>query len=169
MKKVDVAMYHAKDTGRDSYQFFKSELNIRAMERQSLEESLRHAMERCELSLHYQPKMDLATGTIIGVEALIRWRHPQRGLVPRPNFIAIAEDCGLIVPIGRWVLREAAARPALAGRRSAVLCVAITSPRESCAPRGRRPAYYDLKTRTGTALSGTRADRNSSYGGFEIR
>jgi len=107
LKKADVAMYHAKDTGRDSYQFFKSEMNVRAMERQSLEDSLRHAIERCELSLHYQPKMDLATGTIIGVEALIRWLHPQRGLVPPAQFIEIAEDSGLIVPIGRWVLREA--------------------------------------------------------------
>ena len=107
MKKADVAMYHAKDTGRDSYQFFKSEMNIRAMERQSLEDSLHHAIERCELSLHYQPKIHLATGTIIGVEALIRWCHPQRGLVSPGQFIAIAEDCGLIVPIGRWVLREA--------------------------------------------------------------
>jgi EAL domain-containing protein (putative c-di-GMP-specific phosphodiesterase class I) len=77
------------------------------MERQSLEDSLRHAIERCELSLHYQPKMNLATGTIIGVEALIRWCHPERGLVPPVQFIAIAEDSGLIVPIGRWVLREA--------------------------------------------------------------
>jgi diguanylate cyclase (GGDEF)-like protein/PAS domain S-box-containing protein len=107
LKKADVAMYHAKDSGRDSYQFFKPEMNIRAMERQSLEDSLRHAIERCELSLHYQPKMNLATGTIIGVEALIRWFHPQRGLVPPVQFIAIAEDSGLIVPIGRWVLREA--------------------------------------------------------------
>jgi diguanylate cyclase (GGDEF)-like protein/PAS domain S-box-containing protein len=107
LKKADVAMYHAKDTGRDSYQFFKSEMNVRAMERQSLEGSLRHAIERCEMSLHYQPKMDLATSAIIGVEALIRWCHPQRGLVPPGQFIAIAEDCGLIVPIGRWVLREA--------------------------------------------------------------
>jgi EAL domain-containing protein (putative c-di-GMP-specific phosphodiesterase class I) len=100
-------MYHAKGTGRDSYQFFKSEMNVRAMERQSLEDSLRHAIDRCELSLYYQPKIHLASGTISGVEALIRWRHPQRGLVPPDQFIAIAEDSGLIVPIGRWVLREA--------------------------------------------------------------
>jgi diguanylate cyclase (GGDEF)-like protein len=107
MKKADFAMYHAKETGRDNYQFFKSEMNVRAIERQSLEDSLRHAIERRELSLHYQPKMNRASGEIIGVEALIRWNHPQRGLVAPVQFIAIAEECGLIVPIGRWVLGEA--------------------------------------------------------------
>jgi diguanylate cyclase (GGDEF)-like protein/PAS domain S-box-containing protein len=126
LKKAEVAMYHAKDSGRDNYQFFRSEMNIRAMERQSLEESLRHAIDRCELSLHYQPKMDLATGTIIGVEALVRWCHPQRGLVPPGQFIAIAEDSGLIVPIGRWVLREAC-RQARAWQIAGLppMCVAI--------------------------------------------
>jgi diguanylate cyclase (GGDEF)-like protein/PAS domain S-box-containing protein len=107
MKKADFAMYHAKDVGRDNYQFFKPAMNIRAMERQALEDGLHHAIERGELSLHYQSKIDLATGVIVGVEALIRWRHPERGLVSPGEFIAIAEACGLIVPIGRWVLREA--------------------------------------------------------------
>jgi diguanylate cyclase (GGDEF)-like protein/PAS domain S-box-containing protein len=107
MKKADFAMYHAKDVGHDNYQFFKSAMNIRAMERQALEDGLRHAIERGELSLHYQSKIDLATGVIVGVEALIRWRHAERGLVSPGEFIAIAEACGLIVPIGRWVLREA--------------------------------------------------------------
>jgi diguanylate cyclase (GGDEF)-like protein len=107
MKNADAAMYHAKESGRDGYKFFKPEMNLRAIERQSLEADLRHAIERQELLLHYQPKVDLATGAIIGVEALIRWRHPQRGIVPPAQFIEIAEDCGLIVPVGRWVLREA--------------------------------------------------------------
>jgi diguanylate cyclase (GGDEF)-like protein/PAS domain S-box-containing protein len=107
MKKAEFAMYHAKDTGRDSFQFFKPEMNVLAIERQSLEDSLRHAIERQELLLYYQPKVDLKTGAIIGVEALIRWDHPQRGLVTPGQFIAIAEECGFIVPIGRWVLREA--------------------------------------------------------------
>jgi diguanylate cyclase (GGDEF)-like protein/PAS domain S-box-containing protein len=107
MKKVDLALYHAKETGRDSYQFFKPEMNARAIERRSLEHDLRHAIERRQLVLHYQTKLNLATGEIIGAEALLRWHHPQRGLILPGEFLAVAEDSGLIVPIGRWVLREA--------------------------------------------------------------
>jgi diguanylate cyclase (GGDEF)-like protein/PAS domain S-box-containing protein len=107
MKRADFAMYHAKDSGRNNYQFFESKMNRRAIERQSLENDLRHALQRGEFALHYQPKTNLHTGAITGIEALIRWHHPQRGLVLPAHFIPIAEECGFIVPIGQWVLREA--------------------------------------------------------------
>jgi diguanylate cyclase len=106
LRNADFAMYHAKESGRNNYQFFKPDMNVRALERQSLEDGLRSAMEREELVLHYQPKVNLESNAIIGVEALVRWHHPQRGLVPPAQFIPVAEECGFIVPIGRWVLRE---------------------------------------------------------------
>jgi diguanylate cyclase (GGDEF)-like protein/PAS domain S-box-containing protein len=107
IKNADTAMYQAKENGRQSFQFFKPAMNARAVQRQSIEESLRRALERGELSLHYQPKINLRTAKITGAEALIRWTHPTRGLVSPAQFIPIAEDCGLILPIGRWVMREA--------------------------------------------------------------
>ena len=107
IKNADTAMYQAKENGRQSYQFFKPAMNVRAVERQSIEESLRRALERQEFALHYQPKINLRTGAITGAEALIRWTHPTRGPVSPAQFIPVAEDCGLILPIGNWVLREA--------------------------------------------------------------
>ena len=107
IKNADTAMYQAKENGRQSCQFFKPEMNARAVERQSVEESLRRALELKEFVLHYQPKVNLRTGAITGGEALIRWMHPTRGLILPAQFIPIAEDSGLILPIGRWVLREA--------------------------------------------------------------
>ena len=107
IKNADTAMYQAKENGRQSYQFFKPAMNVRAVERQSIEESLRRALERQEFALHYQPKVNLRTGEITGAEALMRWTHPTRGPVSPDEFIPVAEDCGLILPIGNWVLREA--------------------------------------------------------------
>ena len=107
IKNADTAMYQAKENGRQSYQFFKPAMNVRAVERQSIEESLRRALERQEFALHYQPKINLRTGEITGAEALLRWTHPTRGPVSPAQFIPVAEDCGLILPIGNWVLREA--------------------------------------------------------------
>jgi diguanylate cyclase (GGDEF)-like protein/PAS domain S-box-containing protein len=107
IKNADTAMYQAKENGRQSYQFFKPAMNVRAVERQSIEESLRRALERQELTLHYQPKVNLNTRKITGAEALIRWTHRTQGPIPPGRFIPVAEDCGLILPIGNWVLREA--------------------------------------------------------------
>jgi diguanylate cyclase (GGDEF)-like protein/PAS domain S-box-containing protein len=107
VKNADTAMYQAKENGRASYRFFKPAMNVRAVERQSVEESLRRAMTRHQFRLQYQPKVDLVTGAITGAEALLRWDHPTRGLVSPAKFIPVAEDCGLILPIGAWALREA--------------------------------------------------------------
>jgi diguanylate cyclase (GGDEF)-like protein len=107
IKNADTAMYQAKENGRQSYQFFKPAMNARAVERQSIEQNLRRALERNELSLHYQPKVNFKTGGITGAEALVRWTHPTLGSVPPAKFIPVAEDCGLICSIGNWVLGEA--------------------------------------------------------------
>jgi diguanylate cyclase (GGDEF)-like protein/PAS domain S-box-containing protein len=110
IKNADTAMYQAKENGRQSYQFFKSSMNERAVERQSIEEGLRRALERKEFTLHYQPKVSLKTGEITGAEALLRWKPARQELVSPAKFIPVAEDCGLILPIGKWVLREACAQ-----------------------------------------------------------
>jgi diguanylate cyclase (GGDEF)-like protein/PAS domain S-box-containing protein len=107
IKNADTAMYHAKEMGRNNYQFFGREMNDRAVERQLIETNLRRALEKQEFVLFYQPIVNLDTGMITGVEALLRWMHPEWGMVLPERFVQIAEECGLIVPIGRWVLREA--------------------------------------------------------------
>ena len=107
LKSADIAMYYAKDSGRNNYKFFEQSMNVRAVQRQTTENSLRRALVRQEFVLHYQPKINLRSGAIVGVEALVRWQHPERGLLPPDQFIPIAEDCALILPLGRWVLRAA--------------------------------------------------------------
>jgi diguanylate cyclase (GGDEF)-like protein/PAS domain S-box-containing protein len=107
---ADIVMYHAKEKGRNNSQFFKDDMNARAAERQILTGDLRHALTRSEFFLVYQPIINLVSGAITGFEALIRWRHPTRGTLTPADFIPIAEECGLIIPIGEWVLREACAR-----------------------------------------------------------
>jgi diguanylate cyclase (GGDEF)-like protein/PAS domain S-box-containing protein len=107
IKNADTAMYGAKESGRNSYRYFDEEMNAQVMERLTLARGLRSAMEKEELFLVYQPQMEIATGRVTGLEALLRWQHPELGLVPPDKFIRIAENSGLIVPIGEWVLRTA--------------------------------------------------------------
>jgi len=104
---ADTAMYHAKQDGRGTYRFFRQDMIVRAAEWQFIETALRVALEHNQFSLHYQPKFGLATRAVVGVEALLCWRHPDRGIIPPARFVPIAESTGLILPIGRWALREA--------------------------------------------------------------
>jgi len=107
IKNADAAMYCAKESGRNSFRFFTEDMNAQGVERLTLENGLRLALDKKELFLVYQPQVDIVSGSIIGLEALLRWQHPTLGLVPPDKFIRIAENCGLIVPIGEWVLRTA--------------------------------------------------------------
>ena len=106
-KKSDIAMYHAKENGRATHRFFTEELNVNSADRIQMEAELRGALERNEFVLHFQPQVDLASGRVTGAEALIRWQHPVRGMIPPGQFIPLAEETGLIVPMDNWVMREA--------------------------------------------------------------
>jgi diguanylate cyclase len=107
LRNSDIALYHAKAQGRDRFEFFMPDMKVRAVERQSIEADLHRAVRKQEFVLHYQPKVNLRTGAICGTEALVRWQRPDRGLTEPAGFIAVAEECGLISPIDRWVVHEA--------------------------------------------------------------
>jgi len=131
-KNADMAMYLAKEDGKNGYRFFSKEVKTQSIERLSLESALRRALEREQFSLNYQPKVDMETGQITGVEALLRWSHPELGNVSPAQFIPLAEETGLIVPIGRWVLNEACAQ-AMAWQRRGLLPLSMAvnlSPRQ---------------------------------------
>ncbi len=130
LKKADTAMYQAKAAGRNTYRFYAEQMNVDVTEHLRLRNGLRLALERDEFVLHYQPQINLASGAIIGVEALIRWNHPQLGMIPPDRFIPIAEDCGLIVQMGDWVLLEACRQAVLwrkAGLAEMVMAVNVSS------------------------------------------
>ena len=110
MKHADIAMYQAKDQGRNAYRFFSTEMNLHAYDRQIIENQLRKAIQGDELFLVYQPQIEIATGRITGFEALVRWRHPERGIVTPNDFIPLAEETGLVIPLGEWVLNTACAQ-----------------------------------------------------------
>jgi EAL domain-containing protein (putative c-di-GMP-specific phosphodiesterase class I) len=131
LKNADSAMYHAKDQGKDNYQFFSPSMNASSLQKLTMENQLRRAIDRGELLLHYQPKVYAGSRRIAGVEALIRWRHPELGLVSPAEFIPLAEETGLIVPIGEWVLDEAcrqAAQWRAAGFHDMSVAVNMASP-----------------------------------------
>ncbi|MGE5491464.1 MAG: EAL domain-containing protein [Actinomycetota bacterium] len=140
LRNADLAMYEAKEAGRNTYRFFDRKMNADAVERMNLLGKLRGAAERGELVLHYQPQVDLHTGAVVGAEALLRWYHPELGLVPPGRFIPIAEDSGLIVPIGTWVLQEAC-RQAVAWQRAGLPPVVVAV--NLSAVQFRTPEIYD--------------------------
>ena len=130
IRNADMAMYQAKASGRNNYQFFKTDMNGKATNRRSIEWGLRFALERDEFFMHYQPKIDFTTGEITGAEALLRWRHPEQGVIGPNQFISIAEDCGMMLPIGKWVLRESCRQAKTwqdAGMRPIGLAVNVSS------------------------------------------
>jgi diguanylate cyclase (GGDEF)-like protein len=125
-KNADAAMYRAKAQGKNNYQFYTEDISSTSLERLNLEANLRHALERGEFRLYYQAKRDLGTGRVSGMEALLRWEHPDLGIVPPMEFLPIAEESGIIIPIGRWVLREACEQSlALSRLGLPQLCVAV--------------------------------------------
>ena len=167
MHHADVAMYHAKQNGRNSFRFFSPEMNARVIERSELEKRLRQALERGEFVLEYQPELDIGSGMVIGMEALIRWRHPERGLLLPHEFLPVAEECGLIVPIGEWVLVEACTRARAWSDAGHAVTVAVNlsdmqflhgrlleAVDAALAQSGLAPALLDLEITEGAVMRG---------------
>jgi diguanylate cyclase (GGDEF)-like protein/PAS domain S-box-containing protein len=170
LKHADVAMYHAKQGGRNTFQFFSPEMNAHVVERVQSENKLRLALANDEFVLEYQPEIDIASGRTVGVEALIRWRHPQRGILAPDQFIPIAEASGLIVPIGEWVLRQACAQARAWRDQGCPVVVAVNlsnvqfihegllrSVDGALADSGLAPQFLDLEITEGMIMHGEAA------------
>ncbi|MDY0014253.1 MAG: EAL domain-containing protein [Rhodocyclaceae bacterium] len=151
LKNADVALYGAKQAGRNGFHFFEAGMNQRAVERLALEHALRRGIDRGELILHYQPQLDLNTGCPCGVEALVRWQHPERGMVRPDHFIPVAEESGLILPMGAWILREACLCQVRLARQGQTLSMAVNI----SALQFRRPDFAEVVAQT---LAETGAD-----------
>jgi diguanylate cyclase (GGDEF)-like protein len=166
LKNADIAMYQAKEHGRNTYEYFSAEMNRRAYERQVIENRLRGALQRNELFLVYQPQMNIETGDIVGLEALIRWNHPERGVLAPCHFIPLAEETGLIIPVGEWVLRTACIqnkrwqedglRPVrvavnISGRQFKHVAI-VDTVRQALEESGLEPRYLDLELTESTVM-----------------
>ena len=182
IRNADTAMYHAKQQGKAAFQYYSAAMNAASVERLTLESGLRRALESDGLELHYQPQVDVRTGQIVGAEALLRWKHAERGYISPTTFIPIAEDSGLILPIGQWVL-ERACQQAMAWQRAGLpphpdlgerLRRAVpaagpvgaraqhsryvcASTRRCCASRSRRPSIVSVRERAIALLHQLRA------------
>ncbi|MBA3775742.1 MAG: EAL domain-containing protein, partial [Betaproteobacteria bacterium] len=168
LKNADTAMYRAKEQGRNNFQFYTEELNAQATRRMGLERELRRGIERGEFELYYQPQVSLDTGRIIGVEALIRWQHPDRGLLSPAEFIGVAEETRLILPIGQWVIEAACAQAAAwhrAGRTKVFVAVNVSPAevrrgnvvshiRETLAQSGLDPRYLEIELTESVIMDG---------------
>jgi diguanylate cyclase (GGDEF)-like protein len=152
LKNADTAMYHAKSQGRNNYQFYKESMNATALEMFTIENHLRKALDRGEFLLYYQPRMDILTGKIVGMEALLRWRHPDKGIILPAEFIYMAEETGLIVPIGEWVLNTACAQ------NKAWQTEGLAPIHMSVNLSGQQFKQYDLLKTVDRALYNTRLD-----------
>lgn len=167
LKNADIAMYKAKELGRNRYHAFTVDMNTRSLERLALQSELRKALERDEFKLHYQPRIDTRNNRVVALEALVRWIHPERGLVPPGEFVAFAEETALILPIGEWILRTACAQNKLwqdAGLTPVKISVNISaaqlrlgdlesSIRDLLEETGLRPEYLDLEITESTLMS----------------
>ena len=168
LANADAAMYRAKEIGRDNFQFYTPELNTKVHEKFMLQEELRGAVARSEFVLVYQPQVDLRTGRVFAVEALIRWKHPTLGMVPPDKFIPIAEETGLIVPIGDWVLHEACRQNKAwqdAGLPPVTVCVNVSARQFKEKNLIGRVVNALQRQRPGGPISRARADRKPDHAG----